>query len=89
MATFAWLVCFRYRRFDAAVFVAGLISLPAFQVLSATSVELGVAVVAVFLAAFAVRPLLEKPLTPVDAAIRVAIATVACFARSVSTRPVC
>ena len=80
MATFAWLRCFHYRRFDATVFAAGLISLPAFQILSATSVQLGAAVVAVFLAAFAVRPLLEKPLPRVNAAIRVAIATVACFA---------
>ena len=79
-ATFAWLVRFRFRPFDAAVFAAGLISLPAFQVLSATSVQLGAAIVAAFVAAFAIRPLLEKQLSAPEMAIRIAVSVAAGFA---------
>jgi hypothetical protein len=61
---FTWLRRFGYPYFSSVMFSIGLISLPAFQVLAATSVQLGVAVISTFLAAFAIEPLLTcKPST--------------------------
>lgn len=76
---FGWLGKFDYSRFSATLYSIGLISLPAFQVLASTSVQLGVALIATLLAAHLVHPLLTREVTRREGICRAVGGTLLCF----------
>jgi hypothetical protein len=76
---FAWLRRFDTSRFHATLYSVGLISLPAFQVLAATSVQLGAALIATLLAGHLFVPFLNGAVTRWDGICRIVASTVLCF----------
>jgi len=75
----SWLRKFEYRRFDATLYSIGLISLPAFQVLAATSVQLGNALIAAMFAVHLVWPVVTNDATHIGRLYRVAGSITLCF----------
>jgi hypothetical protein len=76
---FRWFRKSGYPRFSAIYYSVGLISLPAFQVIAATSVQLGVALIAALLAAHWIHPLLTGDVTRSDGVVRALGGTILCF----------
>lgn len=75
----SWLGKFEYRRFDATLYSIGLISLPAFQVLAATSVQLGNALIAAMLAIHLIWPVVTNDVTHRGRLYRIAGGIALCF----------
>jgi hypothetical protein len=75
-----WLRLFGFLRLEATFYAIGLISLPAFQVLAATSVQLGVAILSVLLAVSAIYPVLIGNAPRGQSISRIAIAATLCLA---------
>jgi hypothetical protein len=76
---FGWLRKFDYSRFDATFYSIGLISLPAFQILAATSVQLGAALIATMLAADLVWPVITNDVSRRDGICRSVAGALLCF----------